>query len=77
MLADIHTHPTADTRQSYIDQRHPMVPVTGHTGLIAPNFAQTTVWSLDGVGVHEYLGDFRWRRHAIGGSSPRVRLTWW
>lgn len=77
VLADIHTHPGPDTRQSHIDQRHPMVPVVGHTALIAPRFAQTTIWSLEGVGIHEYLGDFRWRAHAVNATPPRVRLTWW
>src|SRR5207249_5131589 len=49
-LADAHTHPGADVGQSPIDQRHPMVPIVGHTAMIVPNFANMGWWSLDAVG---------------------------
>lgn len=77
LLADVHTHPTQDVRQSHIDQRHPMVPVIGHTALIMPNFAHTSLWSLTGVGVYEYLGSFKWRTHDARQAPPRVRLSLW
>lgn len=77
LLADIHTHPGADVRQSHIDQRHPMVPIVGHTALIAPFFAHASLWTLIGVGVYEYLGSFKWRTHDVRAAHPRFRLTWW
>jgi hypothetical protein len=74
VLADTHTHPGSDVGQSPIDQRHPMVPVVGHTAMIVPDFADTGWWSLKGVGVYEYLGNFRWQTHPPA-SSRRVRLS--
>jgi proteasome lid subunit RPN8/RPN11 len=77
VLVDIHTHPGADVRQSPIDQRHPMVPTVGHTALIVPHLARTTKWSLEAVGVYEYLGNFRWKAHTVKVSPRRVVLCWW
>ena len=77
VLADVHTHPSPDVRQSPIDQRHPMVPVVGHTAMILPNFAHTSLWSLIGVGIYEYLGNFKWRTHDRRAVPARFKLTWW
>lgn len=77
VVADVHTHPGADVRQSPIDQRHPMVPVVGHTAMIVPNFANTAWWSLDTIGVYEYLGNFKWRTHQPWERPRRVRLSLW
>jgi len=74
VIADAHTHPGTSVGQSLIDKRNPMMPKVGHTGLIVPNFADTTRWSLRGVGVHEYVGNFKWRQHA---PDQHVRLSWW
>jgi hypothetical protein len=77
VLADAHTHPGRDVGQSGTDQRHPMVPVVGHTAMIVPNFANTGWWSLDAVGVYEYLGDFKWRSHPPSKKPRRVKLSLW
>ena len=77
VVADVHTHPGEYVRQSSVDQRHPMVPVIGHTAMIVPHFAQTPWWSLRSVGVYEYLGDFKWRTHAVSGERRHVTLTAW
>jgi hypothetical protein len=77
VLCDVHTHPGPGVGQSDIDQRHPMLPITGHTALIAPCFARTPWWSLQAVGVYEYLGEFRWRDHSPAQGGQRVRLTLW
>ena len=77
ILADVHTHPGRNVRQSSIDQRNPMIPVEGHTAMIVPNFARTPWWSVTGVGVYEYLGDFRWRDHSASQKPRRVKLTLW
>jgi proteasome lid subunit RPN8/RPN11 len=77
LLADVHTHPGSWIEQSPTDQRNPMVPVVGHTALIVPKFGQTPWWSLDGVGVYEYLGDFKWRTHPSSDAGRRVVLTLW
>lgn len=77
VVADCHTHSNAGTGQSVMDQKNPMIPEVGHTAMILPYFAQMAPWSMRGVGVHEYLGSFKWRRHDKDGLSERVRLTLW
>ncbi len=73
-LADVHTHPGASVRQSWMDQTNPMLPTVGHTALIVPHFART--WSLKDVGIYEYLGSFKWRVHSSG-VSRRLSLSFW
>jgi proteasome lid subunit RPN8/RPN11 len=77
VLADVHTHPGQNVRQSSIDQRNPMIPVKGHIAMIVPNFARTSFWSLSAVGVYEYLGDFKWRVHGASQKRRPVRLVPW
>jgi len=77
VLADVHTHPTSDVRQSHIDRRHPMIPIVGHTALIVPNFARTAWWTLRGIGTYEYLGNLNWRTHEPSGPSRRLNLSLW
>jgi proteasome lid subunit RPN8/RPN11 len=77
VLADVHTHPGHGVGQSSIDQRNPMIPVKGHTAMIVPNFARTSLWSLSAVGVYEYLGDFKWRIHGASQKPRRVSLVPW
>lgn len=77
VLADVHTHPGDWTGQSLIDQKNPMVPVTGHTALIVPNYGHAHWWSLKSVGVHEYLGNFEWRTHYAGNGLRRFKFSVW
>jgi len=60
VLADIHTHPKSWTGQSHLDKTNPMIVEKGHIALIAPNYAQRLRKTLKGVGIYEYLGDFKW-----------------
>lgn len=76
ILADVHTHPGGHVGQSSIDQRNPMIPVAGHTAMIVPNYAYAPWWSLESIGVYEYLGTFRWRAHPAA-PGRRVALTSW
>lgn len=75
LLVDVHTHPGWDVHQSTIDERHPMLPVLGHTAMIVPNYAKTRCWSLSAVGVYEYRGGFRWRTYPASAPKRRVRLS--
>jgi proteasome lid subunit RPN8/RPN11 len=77
LLVDVHTHPGPDVRQSSTDERHPMIPITGHTAMIVPNFAKTAWWSLNAIGVYEYLGGFKWRTHVASAPNRRVKLSLW
>lgn len=76
ILADIHTHPGGNTGQSETDRRNPMLPLVGHLALIVPNFAHTPWWSVDGVGVYEYLGNFQWRTYN-NRPAALLKLTLW
>lgn len=77
VIADVHTHPGRSVQQSWTDQRHPMVPIVGHTALIVPNFGRTPRWHLKEVGVYEYLGSFKWRSYPSNSKARRVNLTLW
>ena len=77
VLADVHTHPSQYVGQSTTDQRNPMIPLQGHTAVILPNFGNTPWWSLDAVGIYEYLGDFKWRNQTMSHGARRVMLTLW
>jgi proteasome lid subunit RPN8/RPN11 len=77
VLVDAHTHPGPYVEQSSIDQRHPMLPIVGHTAMIVPNFGKTSWWSLNTIGVYEYLGDFKWRTHAALQKPRRIKLSFW
>jgi hypothetical protein len=61
VLADVHTHPSKWTEQSGSDKAHPMIAQSGHLALIVPNFAANRRQRLQGVGIHEFLGEGRWR----------------
>ena len=72
VIGDVHAHPGRHVGQSAIDQRHPMIPLVGHTAIIVPNFARTPWWSLKAVGIYEYLGTFEWRPDRC-----RIKLAIW
>lgn len=61
VLADVHTHPGEWTGQSASDQKHPMIAQKGHIALIIPSFATKRNQLLNGVGVHEFLGELKWK----------------
>ena len=67
----------AGSGQSPIDQRNPMVPIVHHTALIVPCYGRASRCSLKGVGVYEYLGNFKWAKHNRAGQPKRVSLTLW
>lgn len=60
VIADVHTHPGCGTRLSNSDWDNPMVPKKGHIALIVPNYAHGNSFNMNGVGVHQYLGDAQW-----------------
>lgn len=61
VLADIHTHPGSWTGQSGADKKHPMIAQAGHIALIIPHLATKRGELLKNVGIHEYLGDKKWK----------------
>lgn len=77
VLADIHTHPGRDVRQSSIDQEHAMVPVSGHVALIAPCFGRTSRLSLNEVGIHLLQDGGRWKRFYARDRNAPIRMCNW
>jgi proteasome lid subunit RPN8/RPN11 len=73
VLADVHTHPTDWTGQSSSDRAQPMVSLPHHIALIVPFFAARRLQGLRGVGIHEYLGNRRWKTWEW--NSGKVRLV--
>lgn len=63
VLADIHTHPTRNTQQSESDKTHPMIKITGHIAIIAPNFAANPFLLPEDCSIYEYLGSFQWKKY--------------
>lgn len=64
VVADIHTHPANWTGQSIADKANPMIVQRGHIALIAPKYAKRIQKNLRGIGVYEYLGDYKWKTHS-------------
>jgi proteasome lid subunit RPN8/RPN11 len=77
VLADVHTHPTIDVRQSRVDRENPMIPVQGHVALILPNYGNTSLWSLNGVGLHVFQGQVRWQSFDPKHPDSPVTLCIW
>lgn len=77
VLADIHTHPTRDVRQSYIDKTNPMLPVRDHVALILPMYGMSSRWSLASAGIYRFAGSGQWDAfHADAADCP-VKLSLW
>ncbi|HLZ16816.1 MAG TPA: hypothetical protein VKQ08_07240 [Cyclobacteriaceae bacterium] len=72
VLADVHTHPDQWTGQSGSDQHHPMIAQPGHMALIIPFYATQPRQLLKGVGIHEFLGDGRWRSWRPGAKAIQL-----
>jgi proteasome lid subunit RPN8/RPN11 len=77
VLADVHTHPAGDTRQSLIDANNPMLAIPGHVGMIVPHYAMTSRWSLSGVGIHALIGGGKWKSYAASHPDCPVGLSLW
>jgi len=77
VLADIHTHPWREVGQSSIDQENAMVPVTGHVAMIAPQYGNTSRYSLNDVGIHVLERGGHWQRYRARDKDAPIRLCVW
>ncbi|WP_374592596.1 hypothetical protein [Aquabacterium sp.] len=77
VLADVHTHPTLDVRQSYTDKVNPMLPVRGHVALILPRYGVTSRWSLAPAGIYRFAGRGRWDTFLADAADCPVKLSLW
>lgn len=71
VLADIHTHPTYDTRQSSSDRKHPMIRTKGHIAIIAPRYATDLFILPKNCSIYEYQGNFEWIK-----SDGLIKINW-
>lgn len=74
VLADIHTHPTQNTRQSDSDMKHPMVRLKGHIAIIAPSYAKDIFIVPKDCSVYEYLGNFDWKKFGVSEFPIHLKL---
>lgn len=77
VLADVHTHPTRDVRQSHIDMVNPMLPVSGHLALILPRYGRTSKWSLSPAGIYRFVGGGQWETFHSDEADCPIKLTLW
>jgi hypothetical protein len=73
VIADIHTHPTANVEQSYVDASNPMIGIVGHVALIVPSYAENQV-SSSSVGAYIYKGNHEWTEWSSS-TVPAVFLS--
>jgi hypothetical protein len=74
VVADIHTHPGRNVRQSPTDAAHPMKALPGHVALIAPRYARG-VTSPAELGVHVLKAGGQWQSAYGRDAAHIVRLT--
>ena len=74
VLADIHTHPGNDTRQSQSDQTYPMIRLKGHIAIIAPNFCNSVFIKPTDCSVYKYLGEFMWHKFSKNEIPEKLKL---
>ena len=60
IVADVHTHPSEWVGLSGLDKRNPIEFRKGLYALVLPSYAMPKP-SLNPVGMHEYLGNGKWR----------------
>jgi hypothetical protein len=74
VVADVHVHPHG-YGQSPSDQSNPIIAEIGHVAIILPDFAEG-VTKPGGIGVHQYLGNQRWRDRSRERPNP-MHIGWW
>lgn len=60
VFADIHTHPTTATNQSWSDRNHPMIRTRGHIAIIAPEYANNKFLTPNDCSFYKYKGEYKW-----------------
>lgn len=74
VVADVHVHPYGHG-QSKSDQENPIIAEVGHIAVILPDFAAGAT-RPGGIGVHQYLGNKRWRDRSHERPNP-FHVGWW
>ncbi len=73
IVADIHTHPSIGVDLSLVDRAHPIEFRVGLLALVLPAFGAGAP-QLARTGVHEYVGDGRWKKFRGADAFRRVRI---
>lgn len=74
VVADVHVHP-GGYGQSKSDQANPIIAEVGHIAVILPDFAGRAT-DPGAIGVHQYLGNKRWRDCSRERRNP-FHVGWW
>lgn len=72
VFADLHTHPTEATNQSWSDRNHPMIRTKGHIAIIAPEYANNIFLMPKDCSFYKYKGEYKWDKFPK--SSPPLTL---
>lgn len=71
--AQLHTHPSADTRMSALDREWEVVAHHGDLSIIVPNYCRGGLDSFKRASVYEREQGGRWRLWGAGELAGRVR----
>lgn len=74
VVADVHVHP-GGYGQSESDQANPIIAEVGHIAVILPDFVAGGT-QPGKIGVHQYLGNKRWRDRSREMPNP-FHVGWW
>lgn len=74
VIADVHTHPEDWVGLSYVDMAHPIEFRIGLICLVLPWYG-AGVPSLQGTGIHVYLGGGRWADESGGNGMVQVEVV--
>lgn len=73
--AQIHTHPSGDTRMSALDKKWEVVTHPGALSIIVPRYCRDGVSSLRNASVYERVPGGRWRLWGAGEMEARVSMA--
>lgn len=73
IVADIHTHPSRWTGLSITDAASPIEFRCGLPAMVIPHYA-TVPPTLTNLGLHEYVGDGRWRQLTLTEIQSVLRI---
>ena len=73
-VAQVHTHPSANTRMSALDVKWEVVAHPGALSIIVPDYCRGGISSFNRASVYERLAGGRWRLWAAGEMKRRLRV---
>lgn len=72
--AQLHTHPSADTRMSMLDREWEVVTRPGDLNIIVPDYCRGGLGSLRRASIYEREPGARWRIWRTGEAARRIKV---